>query len=322
MVLLLPGPARAATTCSASMTDVVFGVSDPFAGWTDVTATINYQCSTTRLALLAMASVRLCFSIGAGGQGLGSILPRRMTSGAAELSFNLFRDPALTQVWPNTRVGAERVQVDLRYPVPVLGGSGSGSLTVFGRIPSGQITARPGVYSNSFTGVDALMEFRGNEQLLGSPAFPASCTSGGPQSGTSSFPFTATAIVQAACTPNFSVQDLNFGPHGLLSTAIDAVTTVSPQCTNTTSYQIGLDDGQHAIEGGRRMHNGAGQYVTYELYRDSARTQRWGSSPNVDTVVQSGTGGPQPRSIFGRVFPQATPQQGGYSDTVTVTITF
>ena len=296
-IIALPTAAQAATTCSASMTNVNFGASDPFTGWTGVTATINYQCTTSGLSLLAYARAMICFGIGSGDQGLGNtIVPRRMTS------------------------GADKYEVALQYSVPLLGGSGSGSVTVYGGIISGQNTAIPGSYSNSFSGIDAFMVYRANERLLGTPSWPTNCTTGGTYSGIASFPFTASATVEASCNPSFSVQNISFGTQGILSSNIDTTAIIAPQCTNTTPYQIGLDNGQNATGNTRRMHNGAGKYVSYELYRDAARSQRWGDTLNSDTLADIGTGSAQAQSVYARTAPQITPPQGTYSDTVTVTI--
>ncbi|WP_026340659.1 spore coat protein U domain-containing protein [Thioalkalivibrio sp. ALJT] len=319
-VALAALPVQAATTCSASMTDVSFGASDPFTGWSDVTATISYECSTSGLSVLGNTRARLCFSIGSGSQGSGSIQPRRMTSDGNEVQFNLFRDAAHSQVWPDSL--QQDTQVDLQYSLSLLGGgSGSGSVTVYGRIGPDQTAVIPGSYDNSFSGPDARMEFRANEPtLLGTPPWPDSCTSGGGQGGTDSFPFTTSATVAAACNPSFSLEDLDFGTQGLLNTAVDTTAIIAPQCTNTTPYQMGLDNGLHADGTTRRMHNGAGDYVIYELYRDAARSLRWGDTLNVDTLADTGTGSAQAQPIYGRVDPQITPPQGLYSDTVTVTI--
>lgn len=319
--IALPTTVQATTTCSASMTNVNFGASDPFTGWTGVTATINYQCTTSGLSLLANARVLLCFGIGSGDQGSGfTTVPRRMTSGANELRFNLYEDAGHSLVWPAAISGSDRYEVALQYSVPLLGGSGSGSVTVYGDIISAQNTAIPGSYSNSFSGLDAFMVFRANERLLGTPTWPTDCTSGGSFSGSGSFPFTASATVEASCNPIFSVQNIGFGTQGILSSNIDTTAIIAPQCTNTTPYQIGLDNGQNATGNTRRMHNGAGKYVSYELYRDAARSQRWGDTLNSDTLADIGTGSAQAQSVYARTAPQITPPQGSYSDTVTVTI--
>lgn len=317
-LIAIPTSVQATTNCSASMTSVTFGASDPFTGWSGVTATINYQCNTAGISAFGSARVKLCFSIGSGAQGSGSILPRRMASGGNELQFNLYQNAAHSVVWPNTPSVVN--QVDLQYPAPLLGGSGSGSITVYGGIISGQNTVIPGSYSNSFSGIDAQMVFRANEATIGAASPPASCTSGGSFGGAGSFPFVASAIVEASCNPAFSVQNISFGTQGVLSTNIDTTAIIAPQCTNTTPYQIGLDNGQNASGSTRRMHNGAGKYVSYELYRNAARSQRWGDTLNSDTLTDIGTGSAQAQSVYARTAPQITPPQGSYSDTVTVTI--
>ncbi|MEC9361710.1 MAG: spore coat protein U domain-containing protein [Pseudomonadota bacterium] len=311
-------PAFATTTCSASLSNVAFGASDPFNGWADVSATLSYQCQTFGLSLLANAAVRLCLSIGDGAQGDGGITPRRMLSGASALQFNLYSDASRTQVW-GTYPG-NHVEVVLQYAVPLLGGSGSGSRTVYARVPANQFSAVPGTYLNSFSGIDAEARYRYDERLLGSATVPGNCTSAGDGGGTTTFPFDASATVNAACTPGFTVQDVDFGTRGLLATAVDTTATISPRCTNTTPYQIGLDDGLHAVGQQRRMRSLAGRHVGYELYRDAARTQRWGDTPNTDTVGGTGNGSVQSVTVHARVAAQATPPQGVYSDTVTVTI--
>lgn len=319
--LLAPLPAQAVTTCSASMTDVSFGASDPFTGWSDVNATISYECRTGTISVVGSVRTKLCFSIGSGSQGAGTILPRQMTSEGNELQFNLYRDSAYSQIWPDSLVGSERIEVDLSYTVVLLGGRGSGSVTVYGRVGPGQTGVVPGSYSNHFSGLDVQMQYKANQPiLLGVTPWPESCTETGLNSGTDNFPFTATATVEAACNPSFAVEDLDFGTQGLLNAAIDTTAVVAPQCTNTTPYQVGLDNGQHAVGNTRRMHNGTGRYVEYELYRDAARTQRWGDTLNTDTLANTGTGSAQAQPIYGRVAPQITPPQGTYSDTVTVTI--
>lgn len=309
---------QATTTCTASMSDVAFGASDPFSGWADVSATLSYECQTFGLSLAAGASVRLCLSIGDGSQGNGSIAPRRMLNGTSELPFNLYSDAARTQIWGT--FPDNHVEVVLQYSVPLLGGSGAGSRTVYARVLSNPLSVVPGSHVNSFSGIDAEALFRYDEQLLGTPPVPGSCSSGGDGGGSTSFPFDAIAVVNAACAPGFSVEDIDFGTRGLLSAPVDTTATISPQCTRTTPYQVGLDDGLHALGQTRRMRSAAGRHVRYELYRDAARTQRWGNTPSTDTLAGTGDGSVQNLTVHARVEAQSTPPTGTYSDTVTVTI--
>jgi spore coat protein U-like protein len=322
--LAMPGPAAAATSCSASMSNVSFGAVDPFGANVDVTATITYSCTTNGLLGIGLlgARVRMCFSIGSGAQGDGTINPRRMTGGVAPMTFQLYKDAARTQAWGTLSDGFGAVQVDLEYSSLLGSSSGGGSLTVYGRVPTGQNTLSPAGYSNLFSGIHTEWRFRGNEGVLNLTSFPASCSSGGSQSGTGTFPFTASASVASQCRPTFSVDDIDFGTHGLLTSVIDNMAAVSPQCTSTTPYQIGLGNGLYAVGNTRRMRSPAGNYISYELYRDNGRTQRWGNTVNTDTLGLTGSGSPQATSMYGRVPVQTSVPAGNYADTVTVTITY
>ncbi len=324
VALVIPGRSDASTNCSASMSNVSFGAVDPFGGTVDVTATITYNCTTDGLLGIGLlgARVRMCFSIGSGAQGDGTINPRRMTGGVAPMSFQLYKDAARTQVWGTLSDGFGAVQVDLEYSALLGSGSGGGSVTVYGRVPTGQNTLSPASYSNLFSGIHTEWRFRANEGLLSLAVYPASCSSGGSQSGSGTFPFTASASVSSQCSPTFSVDDIDFGTHGLLTAVVDNMAAVSPQCTNTTPYQVGLGNGLYAVGNTRRMRSPAGNYVTYELYRDNGRTQRWGNTVNTDTLGLTGSGSPQSTSMYGRVPVQASVPAGNYADTVTVTITY
>ena len=48
---------------------------------------------------------------------------------------------------------------------------------------------------------------------------------------------------------------------------------------------------------------GSTYYLPYELYRDSARSLRWGNTLTVDTASGTGTGSAQQLTIYGRVPP-------------------
>ena len=64
--------------------------------------------------------------------------------------------------------------------------------------------------------------------------------------------------------------------------------------------------------------NAGTNYVPYELYRNSARTQVWGQTIGTDTASGTGTTTYQ---VYGRVPSLAYPA-GNYSDTVLVTVDY
>lgn len=73
----------------------------------------------------------------------------------------------------------------------------------------------------------------------------------------------------------------------------------------------------------RRMAGPAGQYIAYELYRDTARTQRWGNdTAGGSDTVNGGGGNPSSVTVYGRVPVPSEMVPGSYSDTVTVTLTY
>ena len=319
LVLLSPSPARASTTCSATLTNVQFSAVDPFGSTVDVSATLNYSCTIS--SILSSSKIRMCFSIGAGAQGGGNLAPRQMSSGGNLMSFNLYKDASRSLIWGTRSDGYGAVEATLVIGALLGSATANGSLTVYGRVPSGQTSLVPGSYSNLFSGSHTELIYQSNEFLLGLLDYPASCTAGGNGGGSGTFAFTASATVSASCDPAFTVNNLNFGTRGLLNANIDTTANVSPRCTNTTPYQIGLNNGLNASGSTRRMKSAANAYVSYELYRDAGRSLRWGNTQNVDTVSGTGSGGAQSLPMYGRVPVQSpTPAAGVYSDTVTVTI--
>ncbi|MCF7222654.1 Csu type fimbrial protein [Marilutibacter chinensis] len=320
----LPFSALATTTCTASSTPLSFGTTDG-TGNVDSTATVTVECNTFGLSLLATARVRMCLNIGEGASGSGTTTPRRMTNAFGDaMQFQIYQDPARTQIWGDRLIPATPtpVQIDLQYEVPVLGGGGTASATMQARIPV-QAGLAAGAYDNPFSGIHTRLEYRYAESVIGTPAYPSSCTSGGGGGGTASFPFTASATVPDSCTID-SATVLDFGTvAGPVDGDIDQTSTITMTCTARTPWDVALDNGQNASGLVRRMRLGAtADHVEYELYRDAARTQRWGATPGADTVQGTGTGAVQSLSVHGRVPAVQSVPAGDYADVVTVTVTY
>lgn len=301
LVLLALAPdALAALNCSVSYgSGLALGTYSPFAGTnTDVSQTLTWTC--TRGAL-DIAAFNLCLSLTPVSD------PRTLASGANSLNAQIYRDAARSQVWGSRTVSSPGAAININDSFPILTYSLNGSVTVYGRVPSGQTSAVPGSYSTAYT-AETASRFLNFGDCSGS------------FSSTSTTTYTLSATVAAQCDPSFAVDTLDFGTQGLLTTDFDAIAIVRPRCTNTTPYQIGLDNGLYASGNTRRLRSGAGAYVTYELYRDSSRSLRWGNTLDVDTVSGTGSAAVQNVTIYGRVPSQVTPAAGIYTDTVTVTI--
>ncbi len=315
-----PCKAVSITDCSASASNLTFG-NISMGTMQNNTATVTVDCHTAGLSVLANARVRMCLNLGAGSATGSSINSRNMSNASlAPLQFQIYRDASRSQTWGDSVT--DDVDIDLQYAVPVLGGSGMESVTLYGQVPA-QLGLAADNYQSLFTGGHTRLDYRYAEEVLGTPSWPASCTSGGNGGGSITFPFSASAVVPASCEIDV-VNDLNFGTvPGLINNNNDQTTNFSFTCTKTTPWKVSLDNGLHANGTVRRMRlDASSNYVQYELYRDSAHNLRWGNTLDVDTANNTGTGSSQNLTIYGRVpAPQSIPS-GSYSDTVTVTITY
>ena len=126
--------AAIAATCVINAASMAFGAYNPTANSTlDAIGSISVSCTNGT-----------AYSIGLDkGAGTGaSIATRVMMNGASTLQYQIFRDSGRSQNWGNT-VGTDTVS-----------GTGTGfaqTLTAYGRITSGQPSARPGSYSDTVT---------------------------------------------------------------------------------------------------------------------------------------------------------------------------
>jgi spore coat protein U-like protein len=310
------GVDRAAATMSCTMTfsTVAFGSFDVLAGSeVDTTGTATVSCT----GAAASTAYRFCSDVRPGPDAVGN--QRNMWMSPSYLAgFNLYYDAAHLNAWGN-------------YIQPYLGGgyqfdltsnvSGqiSGTVTVYAAAPSGQQTVVPGAYTEYMASVyNNLLQY-------GSTTSGGSCPVGG---STIQVSFYVTGTVITNCNVNGGT--LNFGTTSYLTSNIDATATITVQCTNTTPYSLGIDNGANASASQRRVSAGGGNYVNYGLYTDAGRSNAWvgtTSSSNCTNGTSScylgtGAGSTQNVTVYGRVPPQPEPALGSYSDTVVVTLTY
>ncbi|PTR27353.1 spore coat protein U-like protein [Luteibacter sp. OK325] len=319
--------AQATTTCTVtSITNVAFGTVDPTGTFVDTTATLNYSCTYNGLlGALFGTYVTACASLGA--DDLGSLSPRTMIDPSGDrMQYQLYKDSTHTTAW-GTIANATYTARTFNMTIGILsnGAAVSGNLTIYGRVPALQSNLSPGSYAATLASslTSNALTYSYNEALLSIGVAPATCQSGG-----TGGPITVaassvgvTASVAAKCTVG-TATDLDFGSvPGLLKTATDKTSLVRMTCTNRAAYQVGLDDGQNASGGTRRMSSGTG-FVSYDLYRDSQRTLHWGSTLNTDTATGTGSGSEQTMTVYGRVPAQAAVKAATYSDIIMVTVTY
>jgi spore coat protein U-like protein len=121
---------------------------------------------------------------------------------------------------------------------------------------------------------------------------------------------------------------LDFGTYDPIqtnaTTPLDGQSTMTVSCTKGTAVTIGIDDGANA--GGtqvRKMAGTATNVLTYELYRDDARTLRWGSAAG--QIFDGGVApsrDPRQFIVYGRVPGAQDVLEGAFQDTVLITVNF
>jgi len=319
--------AVATTTCTVtSISNVAFGAVDPTGSLVDTTATLNYSCTYSGLLGALFGSyITACASLGP--DDLGNLSPRTMIDASGDrMQYQLYKDSIRTTAW-GTVTDATYTARTFNVNIGILsnGAAVSGSLTIYGRVPALQSNLSPGSYAATLASSlsSNALTYSYNEALLSIGFAPATCQSGGTDGPiTVAAPSVGvTASVAAKCTVG-TATDLDFGSvPGLLLTATDKASLVRMTCTNRAAYQIGLDNGKNASGTTRRMSSGSG-FVTYDLYRDTPRTLRWGNILNTDTATGTGSGAEQTLTVFGRVPAQSAARAGVYNDIITVTVTY
>jgi spore coat protein U-like protein len=150
------------------------------------------------------------------------------------------------------------------------------------------------------------------------------------QAGTATASLSVSIVITASCTINAAT--LAFpatAGTSLVTAAVSASSTVSVTCTNGSPYAIGMDNGSNASGSQRRMISGS-NYLSYNLYVDSAHNFPWSTAASNsscttsgDCYLGTGIGSAQSINIYGVVpITAVAPPPGTYNDTVTMTITY
>ena len=133
------------------------------------------------------------------------------------------------------------------------------------------------------------------------------------------------ATVTVNCT--ISTAALAFGSYDPVGTNaaanLDGTGTVTVACTKGTTATVGLGLGLNASGSTRRMSDGSGNFLTYEMYQDSGHTTVWG---NAGGALLSPAAAPSKAArnftVYGQVAGNQDAAAGAYSDTVVATVNF
>ena len=140
---------------------------------------------------------------------------------------------------------------------------------------------------------------------------------------------TVSAAVLATCS--ISTANLNFGNYDPVTanatTALDVNGSVTVACTKGSLTWIDLNlgaNGASALGTTRAMAAGGGNFLSYELYKDSPGGTVWGVGNPGNAFVPPGAVNKNARvfTIFGRIPAGQDSSVGNYTDTITATVNF
>lgn len=315
------GSARA-DTCSASMTDVVFGTVSPVAG-SDyyATGTLSITCTATlgSLGTVLLPTAAICVNLGVGTGGT-AVTARAMANGSSRMPFNLYRDStyAASSIWGSTATAGTAQPVTTSM-IGLLGlGSNTVTTTIYAKIPASSLAGVPTsggsdtTYTADFAGAGTIQYY-----FAGLLAPAGDCVKG----SSATFSFKATASVTNNCFINTNA--LAFGTNRLLTSPVRTTGSMTVQCTAGNPYQVALSGGSTGKVAARRMLNNVSrELIAYEISA-SLDGPLWGDGTNGTSMVTgTGSGALQTLRLYGRVPAQRTPTPGDYKDTVTATIYF
>lgn len=322
-LVALSAPARA--ECWQSSTEnMAFGEVSQSEVVTS-SATFTYICDSDGTPTY----YTFCASATAGDSGFSGVSPRYLKNPSGGptsnyLPFNLYSDPARTQILgPDGDSSYSAYSWNMLVQTPSDPSDPdhyyiqkSGQFTIYGKVPPYTMGISAGNYFNYMNGV--ALRYRSSKS-----GYPASCSGAG--SSKLSMYMLVSASVPKTCLI-ISASNLDFGLLTSLDSPHDSTSSIQLQCPMYTSFQVSLSNGQHALGSQRRMSNGGGHHVLYDLYKDSARTRRWGQTLNNDTYIASYqetlTGSVTTLTVYGRIPIQSPAWVGTYSDTVLITLTY
>ena len=139
---------------------------------------------------------------------------------------------------------------------------------------------------------------------------------------------TANLTVSATVTKNCTVSTtaLAFGSYDPVvanaSADLDGTGGVTVACTRGATASIALGAGSNASGSTRRMGDGSGNFLTYELFSDSGRSTVWNTAAGALSLTAAPSRAPRDFTVYGRIAGNQDVPAGSYGDTVVATVNF
>jgi spore coat protein U-like protein len=140
------------------------------------------------------------------------------------------------------------------------------------------------------------------------------------RAGSATSTVAVSASVPASCT--ISAGTLAFSTYDPLSASnLDAAGSLSIACAKGTAYEVLLGNGGN-YSSGRRMSDGSGSFLGYEVYSNAGRTTVFGGTTGNGVGATASSKNAVSISLYGRITAGQDVATGSYSDSVQSTINF
>ena len=115
----------------------------------------------------------------------------------------------------------------------------------------------------------------------------------------------------------------NYDPVGANAAAdLDGTGTVTISCTKGSTATIGLGLGSNASGAIRRMTDGSGNFLTYELYQEVGHSTVWNEGAGLLSPAAAPSKAARDFTVYGAVTSNQDITAGSYTDTVVATVNF
>ncbi|VVD65991.1 Csu type fimbrial protein [Pandoraea fibrosis] len=300
--------AALAQTCALGTPTLAFSAFSPISGAAlPATGTIPVSCTWPIVG--GNPNVKVCLALNASQ-------PLSLTNAGNAITFGLFTDPAYSNAWGT----ATSSVIAITLARPLLGGTLTQNVNVYGKIAAAQTTVPTSgssntVYTRVFATGDMSLQYASYGALSPAPACGSAMTA---VPGT---PFNANVTVINNCT--IAAANITFATQSALSSPVTSTGQITVQCTQNDAYRVSLSGGLLGTVTSRSMTGVTGSSVSYQLYLDSGYATIWGDGTSgTSQLTGVGSGLVQFIPIYARVPAQSTPAPGVYTDTVTATIEF
>jgi spore coat protein U-like protein len=103
---------------------------------------------------------------------------------------------------------------------------------------------------------------------------------------------------------------------------LDGTGTVTIACTKGTTATIGLGLGANASGTTRRMTDGSGNFLTYEMYQEVGHSTVWNTGAGLLSPAAAPSKAARNFTVYGAVTSNQDITAGSYTDTVVATVNF